>query len=68
MVIERDARRFVYDLIEQISSKSGFVQAISALNSVANVQGQGRSDFSPQLLDCAVMDSLSLGNKQVKLL
>jgi hypothetical protein len=37
MVIERDARRFIYELVDAISSKPLFLKAIGALNTVANV-------------------------------
>lgn len=50
MVIERDARRFMYDLVDNLSNRSEFIKAIGKLNSVANIQGQGRADFNPELL------------------
>ena len=50
MVIERDARRFIYDLTECKDDTTKFIKAIANLNSVANTQGQGRQDFQPELL------------------
>lgn len=50
MVIERDARRFIYDLSESVNNTEYFIQAVANLNSVANVTGQGRQDFTSDLL------------------
>lgn len=36
MVIERDARRFIYDLTDSVEDTASFVRAIGQLNSVAN--------------------------------
>ncbi len=42
MVIEKDARRFIYDLSESVNNTEYFIQAVANLNSVANITGQGR--------------------------
>ena len=53
MVIERDARRFIYDLVDAVNSHAEFIKVVGQINSIANVQGQGRQDFAPELLECA---------------
>ena len=53
MVIERDARRFIYDLVDAVSSQAEFIKVVGQINAVANVQGQGRQDFAPELLTIA---------------
>lgn len=42
MVIERDARRYLYDLCDNKDEPELFFAALGHLNSVANTQGQGR--------------------------
>ncbi len=37
MVIERDARRFIHDLVSTLSNHSAFIKAVGPLNAVANV-------------------------------
>jgi hypothetical protein len=39
MVIERDARRFIYDLVAAKDQPKEFIKAVAQINSVANVQG-----------------------------
>jgi hypothetical protein len=39
MVIERDARRFIYDLVQSKEEPKEFIKAVALINSVANVQG-----------------------------
>ena len=39
IVIEKDARRFIYDLTESRDDQALFIEAIGKLNSVANTQG-----------------------------
>lgn len=53
MVIERDARRFVSELIGSLANRTLFIKAIGQLNAVANLSGQGRQDFDPELLQLA---------------
>ncbi len=65
MVIERDARRFIYDLVGA-RTPSSFLRAVGSLNQVANVQGQGRADFDEELLEIA--QQLNCDSKQVQLL
>ena len=65
MVIERDARRFIYDLVGA-RSQTGFLRAVGSLNQVANVHGQGRADFDEELLEIA--QQLNCDSKQVQLL
>ncbi len=50
MVIERDARRFIYDLVSSLHSEPAFIRAVGLLNAAANIEGQGRSEFDPALL------------------
>lgn len=50
MVIERDARRFIYELTESKDDSEKFIKAIGNINCVANTQGKGRQDFNPDLL------------------
>lgn len=54
MVIERDARRFIYDLTNAKHNCKAFIKSIATLNSVANTQGQGRQDFKVELLELAM--------------
>lgn len=53
MVIERDARRFIYDLVSSLHSEPAFIRAVGLLNAAANVEGQGRSEFDPALMHAA---------------
>ena len=62
MVIERDARRYLYDLCDNKDEPQLFFAALGHLNSVANVQGQGRQDFKPELLQL----NLSEDSRQVR--
>ena len=54
MVIERDARRFIYDLCSSKNDAKKFIKAIANVNAVANTQGQGRQDFKVELLELAM--------------
>lgn len=61
MVIERDARRYLFELAESVQTmdRGAMFKAIGELNSVANTQGQGRKDFTQDLLAAcqAICDS-----------
>lgn len=64
MVIERDARRFIYELVSSLSNDSAFIKAVGLLNAAANVQGQGRSEFETSLLE--KINSVSSKSDKVK--
>lgn len=50
IVIEYDARRFIRALKECSGDEADFLKAVGELNSVANVEGQGRTDFDAIVL------------------
>jgi hypothetical protein len=50
MIIEKDTRRYVVALKQSLGDEKAFIKAISDINPIANIRGQGRSDFDHKLL------------------